>query len=172
MARLKFLLFAFLVLALWAAHLVLLTPAVSARAVEQAMAHAQAARPLASAQLLDRRQELQRVAMKLQNSDKYSGAINGFPGKAVLAPEKLEPLRALASAQASEAFRGGLVVGYTNEGGGTFYRGAEVAQGLDPALGQAGQDGIFQEAFGVGHLWVSLPVWDYRPAPTQVGAVV
>jgi hypothetical protein len=172
MARLKFLLFALLVLALWASHLLLLTPAVAARAVEQAMAHAQAARPLARAQLVDRRQELQRTALKVQSSDRYSAAISGFPARTALAPEKLEPLRELAGSLAAEGIRSGLVVGYTNEVGGTFYRGAEVAQGLDPALGQAGQDGLFQEAFGAGHLWISLPVWDYRPAPVQVGSVV
>src|SRR6185295_14239784 len=53
-----------------------------------------------------------------------------------------------------------------------FRGGQAAAEGLDAALGKAGQDGMVQEAFGVSHLFVSLPVWDRSPEPKQVGAIV
>jgi len=176
MARLKFLVFALLVIAVWSAHLVLLPPPLVARSVELAMAQAQGARPLAEAQISERRQLLQRTALKLGAHPKLAALVQALrpptPKEAVPA-DKLQPLRALADEQASEEIRSSLVVGYTTEGGGTFFRGAEPAEGLDAALGKAGQDGMVQEAFGVSHLFVSLPVWDRTaPEPKQVGSIV
>ncbi|HZN93824.1 MAG TPA: hypothetical protein VFB81_14030, partial [Myxococcales bacterium] len=176
MARLKFLVFALLVIAVWSAHLVLLPPPLVARSVELAMAQAQGARPLAEAQISERRQLLQRTALKLGAHSKLAAVVQALrppTPKEAIAADKLQPLRALADEQAPEGIRSALVVGYTTEGGGTFFRGAEPADGLDAALGKAGQDGMVQEAFGVSHLFVSLPVWDRTvPEPKQVGSIV
>ncbi|HVE86585.1 MAG TPA: hypothetical protein VND93_27195, partial [Myxococcales bacterium] len=174
MARLKFLVFAVLVLAVWSAHLALLSPGLVGKSVELAMAHAQAAAPLAQAQIGERRQLLQRVATKLSAQPKLAATVQALkpPAKEAVAPDKLEALRALAEEQAPEAIKPDLVVGYTSEGGGTFFRGGKPAEGLDPALGKAGQDGMVQEAFGVGHLFVSLPVFDKAAPDKQVGSIV
>ena len=177
MARLKFLVFALLVIAVWAAHLVLLTPPVVARSVDLAMAQAQAARPLAEARVNDRRQLLQRTALKLSAQPRMAAmaqALRPASPRDAVSAERLQPLREMVQEQAPEPLRATLVFGFTTDGGGTFFQGAEPAEGLDVALGKAGADGMVQEAFGVSHLFVSLPVWD-RSAPgepKQVGAIV
>src|SRR5262245_44610460 len=128
MARLKFLVFALLVIAAWSAHLVLLPPLLVARSVDLAMAQAQAARPLAEAQISERRQLLQRTALKLSAHPKLAGlalALRPPTPKDAVAADKLQPLRALADEQAPEGIRSVLVVGYTTEGGGTFFRGEQ-----------------------------------------------
>lgn len=177
MARLKFLVFALLVLAVWTAHLVLLTPPLVGRSVEMAMAQAQAARPLAQAQIAERRQLLQRAVTKLAAQPKLQAtalALKAPSPKEAVPAEKLQALEAMVAEQAPDALKGSLVFGYATEGGGTFFRGGKAVEGgLDAALAKAGQDGMVQEAFGVSHLFVSLPVWDKAaPEPKQVGTIV
>jgi len=177
MARLKFLVFALLVLAVWTAHLVVLTPPVVGRSVDLAIAQAQAARSLAQAQISERRQVLQRTATRLAAQPKLQAtalAAKAPAPKEAVPADKLEPLRAMAEEQATDALKGTLVFGYATEGGGTFFRGGKAEEGLDAAaLAKAGPDGMVQEAFGVSHLFVSLPVWDKSaPEPKQVGTIV
>jgi len=175
MARLKFLVFALLVLAVWTAHLVLLTPPLVGRSVELAMAQAQAARPLAQAQVSERRQLLQRTVTKLAAQPKLQAtalAAKAPSAKEAVPPEKLQALSELVEAKAPDALKGSLVFGYATEGGATFFRGGKATEGLDAALAKAGQDGMVQEAFGVSHLFVSLPVWDKSPEPKQVATLV
>jgi len=175
MARLKFLVFALLVLALWTAHLVLLTPPLVGRSVELATAQAQAARPLAQAQISERRQLLQRAATRLAAQPKLQAtalAVKAPSAKEAVPAEKLQALSEMVEEQAPDAVKGSLVFGYVTEGGGTFLRGGKAAEGLDAALAKAGPDGMVQEASGVSHLFVSLPVWDKSPEPKQVATIV
>src|SRR4051812_21671059 len=114
MARLKFLVYALLVLAAWAAHLVLLTPPLVGRSVDLAMAHAQAARPLAQAQISERRQLLQRVATRLAAQPKLPAAVLALRApapKEAIPEDKLQALKAMAEEQAPEALKGSLVFG-------------------------------------------------------------
>src|SRR5690349_10422520 len=96
MARLKFLLFALLVLGAWAAHLYLVSPRISAHAVEQAEASSGAAPAMVVSELQARRLDLQRAALKLSAAPEVAAAfVSAKPGK-VEAPtaEKLAAVKA------------------------------------------------------------------------------
>src|SRR5688572_24614102 len=75
MARLKFLAFALVALALWLVHLYVLSPALSARAVEQASMQAQVAPLAVGARLDERRLELARIALKAAGSPALQTAV-------------------------------------------------------------------------------------------------
>src|SRR4051794_19453443 len=90
MARLKFLLFALLVLGLWLADLFVSSPALVARAVELGSAQAQLA-PLAVSGRVDaRRLEIERAAFKAASSLPLQAALPLPPPGPKNAPGKIE----------------------------------------------------------------------------------
>lgn len=148
MARLKFLLFALVVLALWLMHLYLLSPALSARAVEQASLQSQVA-PLALTSRLDeRRLEIARVALKAAASPALVAALSAKP----ITPnaERLSAVRSAVHQVAPEGMRRAMLVGIVSDAGAAFARGDEELKALDvQALARAGTDGATHEIGGV-----------------------
>src|SRR5689334_9056154 len=129
MARLKFFLFALLILGAWAAHLYLLTPKLSARAVEQAEERASAAPASVLAQLQQRRLDLQRAALKVAGTPEAMAVLMPTkPGK-VEAPtaEKLAAVKAVLNDSVTPALKKSLVVALSNEAGTIAARGDDAA---------------------------------------------
>lgn len=163
MARLKFLVFSLLVLGAWAAHLFLLTPNLSARAVEQAEARAGAHPAAVLVQVQAHRLEVQRTVLKVAQNPLALSLVAGRAGRVEApTPEKLAELQtAIAGALPAEQ-RGAWVVGITNEAGTLVARGGEApvgAEALDvAALTGAGSDGVARDAFGNSYLFYGFPV--------------
>src|SRR5215472_17955858 len=161
MARLKFAIFAVLVLALWVWHLYAVAPSFAERA--KSIAAIQAARAPAgvAVKIDERRREFHRAAMRVASAP-YT--LTALRNRAEPPPaDKFAPVRTAALEGMPEAYRGGLVVGLSNEHGAIYSRGSGDPQS-DPtdlnvaALAQAGVEGVWQEAFGSTHLFFSFPV--------------
>src|SRR5512132_4176543 len=161
MVRLKFLVYALLVLALWAGQIYLVAPALSARAAEQAAAQSQAAAHVLGVRLADRRVEILRVALEVASSSKTPAALKS--GVAEVA--------ALAKGAAPEPMRPGLIVGVADESSGAF-AGADGApvekRGVEPALSQAGALGTVQDVEGRSYLFFSFAAVGADGVPTRV----
>lgn len=163
MARLKFLLFALVVLALWLVHLFLLSPALSARALEQASLRSQAAPVALRSRLDERRLELGRVALKAASSPALQAALSSAPRGKPPEKEKLAEVRGAVRPLTPEALHRSLVLGLVTESGALFGRGDEeplaTGGGLDAeALTKAGAEGVAHEAFGQVQQFVSFQV--------------
>lgn len=163
MARLKFLVFSLLVLGAWAAHLFLLTPNLSARAVEQAEASAGGHPAAVVVQVQAHRLEVQRAVLKVAQNPLATTLLAGRYGKVEApTPEKLAELQKAVADALPPAQRGAWVVGITNEAGTLVARGEEAAVGADAfdvaALTAAGADGVAQDAFGGSYLFYGIPV--------------
>ncbi|MDQ3262670.1 MAG: hypothetical protein M3Y59_03255 [Myxococcota bacterium] len=152
MVRLKFLLFALLVLALWLGHLLLVSPSWTARAVEQAGAHARAAAQTVRATVAERRAELAMMALQLAPTPALS--------KIARAPvaERAALLGTLAREQAPEGLRASLIVGAGNAEGGTFLRPDGAKAEGDPSMLAAAGRAELVDVDGVPHAFVTFPL--------------
>src|SRR5687768_7791863 len=94
MTRLKFLVFALAVLALWLAHLLVLTPAMAGRAVDQASAQAAAAPAAVAVRIDERRIDLQKAALKLVGAPNILATFRTGGKAPTPTPENFAALRA------------------------------------------------------------------------------
>lgn len=163
MARLKVLLFALVVLGAWVAHLYLLSPRLSARAVEQAEVHASAAPAALAVHLQQRRLEVQQTALALASNTHALAAMQPHGGK-VEAPsaEMLAAVKSALGEAVPAELKSSLVLGLENEAGTIAARGDEAPAAADAvdvaALSGAGSEGLSHAAFGETHLFYSVPV--------------
>jgi hypothetical protein len=163
MVQIKFALFAIIVLGLWIGHLYRLSPSLSARALESAVAEARMA-PLALEVKIDqRRRELQRAASKAVAGPALA-ALQSLRSRAELpSPDKLSAVREAIQENVPDPLRSVLIVGLGNEQGSVYARGTgppgtdRAALDID-ALTMAGSEGVWQEAFGATHIFFSYPV--------------
>lgn len=162
MARLKFLLFAVLVLGLGFAHLAVLSPSLTERAIELASAQAQAAPAGLSGRMMEMRLEAQRTALKAASSTRVSGALAALKAKEPLTPEKFTAVRSALMPGVPDSVRPQLVLGIINDSGSLFSRGEEDPKadfvGLDLQLAaQAGSDGLLQQVGDIPYVLYSFP---------------
>lgn len=178
MARLKFLLFSLLILSAWAAHLYLLSPKVSAQAVMDAADRANAAPAAISAQLAQRRLDLQRAALKVASTPEAMGALQPPKPGRIEAPtaEKLAAVKALLHDSVAPALKKSLVVVLSNAAGTVASRGDEAASdGADldvAAIAAGGTDGAPREAYGEAHVFYSFPVTAVEKGEAKVVGTV
>lgn len=163
MNRLKFLLFALIVLALWAFHLTKLSPLISGRAADTAAQTADAAAPAVSQRLNEGRAVAATLALKLQQSPALLPALT--PGKGAKPPplsaEQFGSIQKAVSEAAPESLRDAVVTVVTTEGASFAAKGSgeAVSEGVDfAAIGQAGANGATQKAFVGDYLFYSFPV--------------
>jgi len=176
MVRLKFAIFAVAVLVVWLWLLYALAPALGERA--KAAASTQAARASAgvAVKIDERRREFHRAALKVASSPSALSALRSRAEPP--AADKFAPLKAAALEAVPDAYRGVLVVALSNEHGGVYSKGSADpvtdAKELNvAALGQAGAEGLWQEAFGLPHLFFSFPVAVFeRSEPRLLGSLV
>ena len=176
MVRLKFAIFAVAVLVVWLWLLYALAPALGERA--KAAASTQAARASAgvAVKIDERRREFHRAALKVASSPSALSALRSRAEPP--AADKFAPLKAAALEAVPDAYRGVLVVALSNEHGGVYSKGSgdPVTDAKDlnvAALGQAGAEGLWQEAFGLPHLFFSFPVAVFeRSEPRLLGSLV
>jgi hypothetical protein len=176
MVRLKFAIFAVAVLAVWVWHLYALAPSLGARAVAAAKIQVARAPAGLAVQIDERRREFHRAALKVASAPSALAALRNRaepPGA-----DKLAPVRAAAMDEIPEAYRAALVIALSNEHGSVYARGSAepVSDPKDfnvAALGQAGAEGLWQEAFGSTHLFFSFPVAAFeRGEPKLLGYLV
>ncbi len=176
MARLKFLLFSLVVLGLWAAHLFLLSPALSARAVEQARSGASSAPASVSSVIDARRIAVQRAALVVSSSALADAAFGS--GTAPPAADKLEALRAAVADQLPVELRDALIIALAHPAGTVAVQGsgaaAEPPADFDvAAVTGSGIAGATRHAFGANHLFSAVPVQSLeRGAPKVLGHVI
>ena len=176
MARLKFLVFSLVVLGLWAAHFFLLTPGVSARAVELARSGASSAPASVSSAIDARKGAVQRAALVVSSSA-HAAAAFGTAGTAPPA-EKLEGLRTAISDRLPVELRESLVLALAHPAGTVVAQGtgaaAEAPADFDvAAVTGAGVAGITRHAFGATQLFYAVPVEVLeRGAPKLLGHVI
>jgi hypothetical protein len=176
MVRLKFATFAVAVLVVWLWQLYALAPTLGERAKGAAAAQAGRAPAALGIKIDERRREFHRAALKIASAPAALSALHTRADPPT--PERLAPIQAAALEETPEAYRGSLLVLLSNEHGTAFSRGGAEpvanAGGLDPvALGQAGMEGLWQEAFGSMHLFFSFPVAGFdRGEPKVVANLV
>ncbi len=176
MVRLKFATFAVAVLVVWLWQLYALAPTLGERARAAAAAQAGRAPAAMGVKIDERRREFHRAALKIANAPAALSALRTRADPPTA--ERLAPIQAAALEEIPEAYRGSLLVLLTNEHGTAYSRGGAEpvanAGGLDPvALGQAGMEGLWQEAFGSMHLFFSFPVAGFdRGEPKLIGNLV
>src|SRR5262249_34999975 len=171
MVRLKFATFAVAVLVVWLWHLYALAPTLGERAKAAAAAQAGRAPSALAVKIDERRREFHRAALKIANAPPAVAALRSRADPPTA--ERLAPIQAAALEELPEAYRGSLLVLLTNEHGTVHSRGGAEpvanAGGLDPvALGQAGMEGLWQEAFGCMHLFFSFPVAGFERGEAKV----
>ncbi|MCY1046024.1 cell division protein FtsK [Corallococcus sp. bb12-1] len=183
MVRLKFLLFALLVLGLGLAHLPTLSAPQRARAVEGAGLQAASGASEVSRRVDARRSEIQSLALKLAASPDMAAAVHALrpapvaksprdrnaakdaeePGPlSPLTAERFGALRAAAEAALPKELQGAVVAVVSGDASFHVRAGAEPssdAAALDvPALAKAGTSVV--DAFGAPHVFASVPlVW-------------
>ena len=153
MARVKFLVFALVVLGLWGSHLFLLSPSLGAQAVASAGDRVAAAPHALVVQLVERRAELQRAALKLASAPASGTAAGTVKGTAPTA-EKLAELRASVGAGLSAELRDALVLALVNDAGAVASRGTvplDVSTLDLKGLAQAGAEGVARDLGGEVH---------------------
>jgi len=176
MVRLKFATFAVAVLVVWLWQLYALAPTLGERAKGAAAAQAGRAPAALGVKIDERRRDFLQAALRIANAPAALSALHTRADPPTA--EKLAPIQAVALEEIPEAYRGSLLVLLTNEHGTAYSRGgaepAANAGGLDPvALGQAGMEGLWQEAFGSMHLFFSFPVSGFdRGEPRVVANLV
>ncbi|HME90779.1 MAG TPA: hypothetical protein VKE49_05100, partial [Myxococcaceae bacterium] len=176
MVRLKFATFAVAVLVVWLWQLYALAPTLGERAKGAAAAQAGRAPAALGVKIDERRREFHRAALRIANAPAALSALHTRADPPTA--EKLAPIQAAALQEIPEAYRGSLLVLLTNEHGTAYSRGGAEpvanAGSLDPvALGQAGMEGLWQEAFGSMHLFFSFPLSGFdRGEPRVVANLV
>jgi len=187
MVRLKFLVFALLVLGLGVAHLPLVSGPLSARVVEGASAPATAAISEVARALEARRSALQRLALALAASTDVATAVQPqvepLPkgkGIRIVEPPTRERFAALRTASADlvpEPLKGSLVLALLTPDGALYARAQGEPQSdeqFDPrALLKVGGEGHVQDAFGAPHVFFSVPVlWNAEGGRSDVAATL
>jgi hypothetical protein len=161
MVRLKFAAFAVAVLAVWVWHLYALAPGLTERAKAAASIQASRAPSIVAVKIDERRREFHRAALKVSGAP---GALTALKNRSEPpTAEKLTPVIAAAREEIPEIYRGALVVALTNEHGSVYARGSgnpitDLKDLNVASLGQAGAEGLWQEAFGSTHLFFSFPI--------------
>lgn len=148
-------------LALWSASVWLYTPDLSARAVEQAAAHALLAPKEVGSRVQERRAELQRALLRVVANPSVSKTLDGIRSREVPSGDALADVRALLSEALPQEMRTGLVVGLANGAGAVVTRGiVNVAPDKMElsALTEAGGSGVLRDAFGQPHLFHSASI--------------
>ncbi len=187
MVRLKFFLFALLVLGLGVAHLPLVSGPLSTRATEGAPAQAEAAISEVARALEARRPLVQALALKLAASPEVATAVQPqvvpLPkgkGIRIVEPpteERFAGLRAAAKGLVPEALQGSVVLALATPDG-TLYARADGEPASDDkldvlALLKAGGEGMLVDAFDAPHVFFSVPVlWNPEGSHSQVAATV
>ena len=187
MVRLKFFLFALLVLGLGLAHLPLVSGPLSARATEGAPAQALAAISEVSRALEARRPLVQGLALKLAASADVAAAVQPVvvplpKGKGIRIEEppieqRFSGLRAAAKELVPEVLQGSVVLALATPDAALYARAdgepASDAQLDVAALVKAGADGLMVEAFDVPHVFFAVPVlWNPEGGRSQVTATL
>ncbi|HEX4622610.1 MAG TPA: hypothetical protein VH208_13695, partial [Myxococcaceae bacterium] len=173
MVRLKFLLFAVPVIALWGAHLYLSSPLFAERAVKEARARLASAPGAVAQVVLQTRVELQRLALHASGSAPAMAFAHG--GRAAPGTDKVAALMDSLKEAAPGDIRANLVVGVLNEAGSAYARGeaepTTETTAFDPkTVAEAGPDGLAQDAFGQTYLFYSLPIAVPAGAEPRVAA--
>ena len=168
MVQLKFAVFAIIVLAFWIGHLFLISPSLSARAVDAASAHAIAAPASVEARIEEQRRELQRIAAKASGSGAVAALAAAKTKGEAPSAEKFLPFRDAFVSAVPESLRGNVVLGLVNEVGDIYSSGRGKAitgkSDLDFAsLASAGSEGIWQEALGATQVFFSFSL----PSPDR-----
>jgi hypothetical protein len=187
MVRLKFFLFALLVLGLGVAHLPLVSGPLSVRATEGAPAQATAAISEVARALEARRFVVQGLALKLAANADISAAVQPqvvpLPrgkGIRIVEPpidERFAGLRAATQELVPEALKGSVVLALATQEGSLYARAEEEAVSDDKldvrALLKAGAEGLVVDAFEVPHVFFSMPVlWSAEGGRPRVAATV
>ncbi|HEX8818459.1 MAG TPA: MXAN_5187 family protein [Archangium sp.] len=188
MVRLKFFLFALLVLGLGLAHLPLVSGPLSARATEGAPAQTLAAISEVARALESRRPIVQALALKLAASADVAAAVQPVvvplpKGKGIRIEEpplgdRFAGLRAASKELVPEALRGSVVLALATQDGASLYARAEGEPVSDAtldvqALLKAGGDGLVVDAFDVPHVFFSVPVlWNPEGGRSQVAVTL
>ncbi len=178
MTRLKFLVFAFLTLGLWGAHLFLLSPAVGSVMVDQATGHAFSAPAAVALRLESSRSELQAAVLKLASTPAITN-----PGPRTAKPEapsaeRFAMVRTAVAEALPENLRPLVIVGVSNDIGALIAKGTDEAaaapEGFDAkVISLAGGKGEIVDAFGGPHLFYSLPMFGVDKNEVRaIGAVM
>lgn len=180
MARLKFLAFALVALALWAYHLTLIAPLALAGSVEQAqVAVAGAAGPVAVA-LESRRSLTQVVALKVV-SGSAAWNLGPKPGAKSEPPsvDRLAAIRSAAAEAVPPELKNQLFVAIMNEAGALWVNGSSepvtnVPEGLELApIIEAGTAGAVRTLDGVSYLLLAVPlVFSDKNEVRQAGSAI
>jgi hypothetical protein len=176
MVQVKFAVFAIIVLGLWIGHLYVLSPPLSARAVDAAMAHAIAAPASLEAKIDEQRRELQRLSARVAPSGALAALQAARAKSEAPTAEKFVPFRDGVVAAVPEPLRDKLVVGLANELGNIYSsgRGKALSGKSDLDLGsliQSGTEGAWHDAFGTTQVFFSFPV-AVPTEPKPLGFVV
>jgi hypothetical protein len=196
MVRLKFLLFALLVLGLGLAHLPMLSAPQRSRAVEGAALQAASGTGEVARRVDARRAEIQSLALKLAGSPEVAAAVNALrpapvakpsrernASKDAEAPGVLQPLtaerfgalRTAVDAVLPKELQGGVVAALAGDAAFHARAGAEPssdAAALDvAALAKAGTSVV--EVFGAPHVFAAVPlVWSAEGTPAPALTLV
>jgi hypothetical protein len=187
MVRLKFFLFALLVLGLGLAHLPLVSGPLSARATEGAPAQTLMAIAEVSRALEARRPLVQGLALKLAASADVAAAVQPVvvplpKGKGIRIEEppidqRFSGLRAAARELVPEALQGSVVIALATQDAALYARAdgepASDAKLDVQALVKAGAEGVMADAFDLPHVFFSVPVlWNPEGGRSQVAATL
>ena len=187
MVRLKFFLFALLVLGLGVAHLPLVSGPLSARATEGAPAQATAAISGVARGLEARRLVVQGLALKLAANADVTAAVQPLvvplpKGKGIRIEEpptdqRFAGLRAATQGLVPESLAGSVVLALATQDGALYARGEGEPVSDDKldvqALLKAGSEGLVVDAFDAPHVFYSLPVlWSAEGGRPEVAATV
>ncbi|RKH67625.1 cell division protein FtsK [Corallococcus interemptor] len=196
MVRLKFLLFALLVLGLGLAHLPMLSAPLGARAVEGAAFQAASGTGEVARRVEARRAEVQSLALKLAGSPQMAAAVRALnpapapksprdrygskdaeetSGPLPLTAERFGALRAAAQAGLPQELQGAVVAVVAGDAAFHARAGAEPSSdtaALDvAALAKAGTSVV--DAFGAAHVFASVPLaWSGEGTPAPAVTLV
>ncbi len=187
MVRLKFFLFALLVLGLGLAHLPLVSGPLSARATEGAPAQTLLAISEVSRALEARRPLVQGLALKLAASADVAAAVQPVvvplpKGKGIRIEEppidqRFSGLRAASKELVPEALQGSVVLALATNDAALYARAdgepASDAKLDVQALVKAGAEGLLVDAFDMPHVFFSVPVlWNPEGGRSQVAVTL
>src|SRR5262249_37270033 len=178
MVQLKFAVFAIIVLAFWIGHLFVLSPSLSARALDAATAHAIAAPGSVEARIEEQRRELQRIAGRASGTGAAVALAAAKAKGEAPSAEKFLPFRDAFVGAVPESLRENVILGLVNEAGHIYSsgRGKALSGKADAdfaSLTSAGTEGIWQEALGATQVFFSFAVVSPDKAdPKPLGWVV
>jgi hypothetical protein len=176
MTRIKFFVFAVIALVLWGVQLSLVSPALSAKAVESASAAAAGAPSTLALRLEGIRSALQTAALKVANSPATLWpAAKAFGKPDAPAPDRVFAVRAAAKDALPAEMLKGLWVGVQNDQGALWAQSdgdpAPVPESVDvKAWGAAGANGLIVEISGTPHWVFSVPVMSVEKNEAKVVA--